>query len=288
MIYFQDQEIEYLKDLLKNEQNNLKLVNEENVSITLYCKSENCHGWIIIDNKNDAVLFACPVCGTLNCKECNAIHTGMTCKEFERIKNNGNSKDEHYWICSYCTVINNHAGNVCDICDKKNEVECEVECEVELGGPLQYDVLKELDEIDLILNTEVFMCPICEDFQDPGDGVRIHECIHQFCKMCLEQWIVACGSAIVQCPFSDDDYVCDGTLQEREIRALVSNEVYNEYLNRSIREAFGKIKNSFQCRTVNCNYMWIYKEEDENITCRVCQKVNCLRCKVSFFNKYFI
>lgn len=260
----------------------MKLETKDDVSITLYCKAENCHGWIIIDNKNDAKFFACPLCGIMNCRTCNDIHTGLTCKEYERNQiADTNENDPNIWVCAFCTVINKHDGLLCDVCDnKRDDEECVQSLDSETLDNKQYDTLLELDDLDLIPNNEEFECSLCMDIQEPGDGVRLHECVHQFCKLCLEQWISMCTKAEIPCPYVDDDYTCDGSLQEREVRALVSEEIFIIFLNRSLNEAVGRMKNCFQCRTADCENIWIYNDEDDSGVCQICQKINCYRCKV--------
>ena len=37
-------------------------------------------------------------------------------------------------------------------------------------------------DLDLVPNDEAFECPICFCDVEPGEGVRLRECLHQFCK----------------------------------------------------------------------------------------------------------
>ena len=39
-------------------------------------------------------------------------------------------------------------------------------------------------------------------------------------RECLRGHIDAAASAVVDCPFANDDYCCESQLQEREIRAV--------------------------------------------------------------------
>lgn len=119
---------------------------------------------------------------------------------------------------------------------------------------------------------------------------------------CLAHVIEFSDEAAVSCPYRDDDYHCDSTLQEREIKAvlgesfffvvvvvvhavmaqqLVSDELYEKHLARSMRLAEKRIKNTFHCQTADCTG-WAVIEDNINVfECPVCSRVNCLTCQVS-------
>ena len=47
---------------------------------------------------------------------------------------------------------------------------------------VNYQELMEAEEEDLITNTEEFDCPVCFTSIEEGAGVRLRNCLHQFCK----------------------------------------------------------------------------------------------------------
>ena len=42
--------------------------------------------------------------------------------------------------------------------------------------------LERLAAETLLVNDQEFECAICYTDVAPGDGVRLHQCLHQFCK----------------------------------------------------------------------------------------------------------
>ncbi len=96
---------------------------------------------------------------------------------------------------------------------------------------------------DLIITNldpqELFECPVC--FTLVGQKVTLRDCLHDFCKydnglhiqIILNRTFVICNSrecligavqyaedSEVKCPFRDNNYSCDSSLQEREIKAV--------------------------------------------------------------------
>ena len=45
-----------------------------------------------------------------------------------------------------------------------------------------FQALMQAEEEALITNEDEFECPICFVPIDPGEGVRLRGCLHQFCK----------------------------------------------------------------------------------------------------------
>lgn len=62
---------------------------------------------------------------------------------------------------------------------------------------------------------------------------------------------------------------------------LVSPEIYEKHLSRSVTLAESRAgKSAFHCQTPNCTNWCFIEEEDENFPCSVCNKTNCLKCRV--------
>ena len=40
----------------------------------------------------------------------------------------------------------------------------------------------QVADTDLVTNEDEFECPVCFTVIEPGEGVRLRECLHQFCK----------------------------------------------------------------------------------------------------------
>jgi RanBP-type and C3HC4-type zinc finger-containing protein 1 len=109
-------------------------------------------------------------------------------------------------------------------------------------------------------------------------GVCLRDCLHTFCKPCLESHIKYSEDAEVKCPYIDDTYSCQFMVQEREIRGLVSKDEYEKHLSRSIQQAENKIENAFHCKTPNCKGWCIFEDDMNTFKCPVCTIANCITC----------
>lgn len=268
-----------------------------------------------VDLKNATKYYACPVCHGMMCRICQASHPGMTCYQYLKHTNTDVTDAlalELDWVCETCTFINVNAKDnnmLCDSCgqrskyaDRDNDdddtddgsfddfddtVVFNDDLDEVVVSKTQYDQLLELEDLDLIPNTERFDCVICFADCDEGTGVKLRECLHEFCKLCLSEQIRNSLGATVACPFSDDNYSCECALQDREIRGLVPIEVFEQYLMRSFREAQGKLADGFQCKTPNCEGFWCHDEFITSYRCLLCNHLNCHQCRVSL-NCFFL
>ncbi|XP_037911471.1 uncharacterized protein LOC119651784 [Hermetia illucens] len=143
-----------------------------------------------------------------------------------------------------------------------------------------YLELLSLDNADVVPNIEAFECPICFMNFETGQGVILRDCLHTFCKECLAHTVQYSEDAEIKCPYMDTEYSCDSVLQEREVRALVSKEIYELHLVKSMRMAEHQIDNAFHCKTPNCRGWCIYEDNVNQFKCPVCTITNCLTCRV--------
>lgn len=142
----------------------------------------------------------------------------------------------------------------------------------------------EAAQQNLIPNQDEFDCGICFTPVEPGEGVVLRECLHRFCRDCLSEHIRHATDPEVQCPHQDDDYACHATLTGQEIKALLSEEDFNRFLNRSLATAESQAANSFHCKTPNCQGWCLYEDNVNTFHCPVCQQPNCLTCKAIHAN----
>ena len=49
-----------------------------------------------------------------------------------------------------------------------------------------FRALMQAEEMDFVIIDEAFECPICLTTIEAGEGVRLKECLHQFCKWAQE------------------------------------------------------------------------------------------------------
>ncbi|XP_036604544.1 ranBP-type and C3HC4-type zinc finger-containing protein 1 [Trichosurus vulpecula] len=207
------------------------------------------------------------------------------------------------WECPGCTFINKPTRPGCEMCcearpegyqvpsSHQPDEEEQARLQNEEDALRQYHLRKQkqqegnylqllqLDQRSLVLSTEAVECPICYLSLGPGEGVVLRECLHSFCKDCLQGTILNSQEAEVSCPYIDDTYSCPGKLQEREIRALLSPEEYQRFLDLGISIAENRSAFSYHCKTNDCRG-WCFFEDDVNeFICPVCGHINCLLCK---------
>ncbi|XP_006881471.1 PREDICTED: ranBP-type and C3HC4-type zinc finger-containing protein 1 [Elephantulus edwardii] len=207
------------------------------------------------------------------------------------------------WQCPGCTFINKPTRPGCEMCCRARPETYQVpasyqpdeEERARLAGEeealRQYQQRKQqqqegnylqhvqLDQRSLVLNAEPTECPVCYSALGPGEAVVLRECLHAFCRECLQGTIRNSQEAEVSCPFIDSTYSCSGKLLEREIRALLTPEDYQRFLDLSVSIAENRSALSYHCKTPDCRG-WCFFEDDVNeFTCPVCLHVNCLLCK---------
>nr|XP_058142826.1 ranBP-type and C3HC4-type zinc finger-containing protein 1 isoform X5 [Dasypus novemcinctus] len=207
------------------------------------------------------------------------------------------------WQCPGCTFINKPTRPGCEMCCRARpegyqvpasyqpDEEERARLEGEEEALRQYQQRKQqqqegnylqhiqLDQRSLVLNTEPTECPVCYSVLGPGEGVVLRECLHTFCRECLQGTIRNSQEAEVTCPFMDNTYSCSGKLLEREIRALLTPEDYQRFLDLGISIAENRSTFSYHCKTPDCKG-WCFFEDDVNeFTCPVCFHINCLLCK---------
>lgn len=98
-----------------------------------------------------------------------------------------------------------------------------------------YNELLSLDTTDVVLNSEPFECPVCFMKFAAKEGVVLRDCLHVFCRECVVNTIKYNDEAEVKCPYLDEVYSCDSIIQEREIKSLVSKDIYEQHLAISLR-----------------------------------------------------
>lgn len=133
---------------------------------------------------------------------------------------------------------------------------------------------------DYVENNNKFDCPICLTEVNPGDGVRLKNCLHEYCKRCLGHHIEHSEELEVSCPFVFEGGTrCEGKLQDRELRSLITAEVFSARLAKSLLQAEAVIKDSFHCKTPDCPGWVELCPGVISFYCPVCGKGNCIACK---------
>lgn len=144
-----------------------------------------------------------------------------------------------------------------------------------------YNELLSLDTTDVVPNSESFECPVCFMKFGAKDGVVLRDCLHVFCRECVINTIKYNDEAEVKCPYLDAEYSCDSLIQEREIKALVSKDIFEQHLAISLRVAENRTENAYHCKTPNCKGWCIFEDNVNEYKCPICKILNCLTCNVS-------
>lgn len=142
------------------------------------------------------------------------------------------------------------------------------------------DLTELYESYDFVENKNNFRCEICLKDIMPGDGIVLKNCIHQYCKPCMGQYIETCDEAVVPCPFRNEDGdKCVGTLYDSELRSLVPDGVYLGFLRKSLAQAEATNPNAYHCKTPDCA-AWVEIDADvEGFLCETCKRENCVKCK---------
>ncbi|XP_016135459.1 ranBP-type and C3HC4-type zinc finger-containing protein 1 isoform X2 [Sinocyclocheilus grahami] len=207
------------------------------------------------------------------------------------------------WACPTCTYINKPTRPGCEMCSadrpegytvpgnyrpdalelrriqQEKEAIRQYQQAREAERRENYARLVQMDGQDLVPNPERVECRICYVALEPGEGVLLRECLHCFCKDCLRSVILMSEDPQVACPYRDEAYACDCILQEREIRALVSVDDYERWLQRGLSVAESRCEGSYHCATADCPGWCVYEDTVNTFHCPVCRKHNCLLCK---------
>ncbi|XP_062842560.1 ranBP-type and C3HC4-type zinc finger-containing protein 1 [Trichomycterus rosablanca] len=212
-------------------------------------------------------------------------------------------KPEVGWSCLQCTFMNKPTRPGCEICSADRPENYKVpnlyqpdkeearRIQQETLASLQYEQavleereknflsLLETDNQDLVSNRDELDCTICYCPVLPGEGATLRECLHTFCRECLKQTVLNCLDAEVKCPYADQQYSCNCTLQDREIKTLLSEEEYQKFLELRLSIAETRSENSYHCKTLDCPGWCIFEDDVNEFTCDTCKQTNCLLCK---------
>ncbi|KAM8916852.1 ranBP-type and C3HC4-type zinc finger-containing protein 1 isoform 1-T1 [Spinachia spinachia] len=208
------------------------------------------------------------------------------------------AKPQVGWSCAMCTFVNKPTRPGCEMCGADRPDDYQVP---DVYQPDQQELLRiqqeslavalyeesqreerernylsllATEDVNLIPNATATECPICFSGLDAEDGVVLRECLHCFCRECLKQTIVNSLDAEVSCPET-----CDSQLLDREIKALLTEEEHQRFLELRLSIAESRSEHSFHCQTANCRGWCIYEDEVNDFRCELCQRVNCILCR---------
>lgn len=217
-----------------------------------------------------------------------------------------NGEDDEGWTCPACTFVNIPTRPGCEMCSEsrpdhyvvpatyqipeaeKERLRIEDQYETQARSSIKpvavapskiLEEIEQLDEKPLIENDEDFDCLVCFGEMKRGEGVKLRECFHTFCRACLRGHIANSETAGILCPFMDGTYSCTHFLLDREIKALSTPEMYEKYQMRSMSEVESGNPNTFHCKTPDCKGWCFYDDDANEFYCPVCRYINCLLCR---------
>ena len=116
-------------------------------------------------------------------------------------------------------------------------------------------------------------------------------------RPCLKGTIQNAETAVVKCPYTDQEYSCDMQLLDREIKSvggqsnitqtsqtdkvelipfqILSEAEYKAHEKKSLQQARTAAEDTFHCQTPGCEG-WCFINHDDNVyKCELCGKENC-------------
>ncbi|XP_076053309.1 uncharacterized protein LOC143032427 isoform X2 [Oratosquilla oratoria] len=188
------------------------------------------------------------------------------------------------WVCPSCTLVNPWTRPGCEACATErpqDTVKQPQQGKVKKKGKVKRLGMEmtALEQQDIVANQEAFECRVCFLDVNVGEGVVLRDCLHTFCRECLANAVKYSDTADVKCPYRDNTYSCPSSLQDREIRALVSAKQYEKHLSKSVKQAEGSMQNVFHCKTPDCPGFCQFEDNVNDFNCDVCRKTSCLTCQ---------
>lgn len=140
-------------------------------------------------------------------------------------------------------------------------------------------MLLDMDDLEVFPNFQAFTCQICFNDVGNGDGILLKNCLHNGCKECLAELIQHADEFDVKCPHVENNISCNNNIDEKEMRFLVSKEIFEKHLKKSLKIAEHVNELNFHCRGINCENFVELEENILTFTCNACGVVNCVKCK---------
>lgn len=230
--------------------------------------------------------WTCFLCTFINdikndfCEMCNNSKSEEKHKNEISISINEMTKGELFpevsskWICSFCTFENELENKICEVCDNEKLLK-------ELKLPtVDNELISTLmnDENGLQHNKIRATCSICTNYIRSGRGVILRDCLHTFCFECIYNKIVANIGHVVICPH-EREYKCSMPLQDREIKSIIGDELYEKYLLKSIENYQQSVK-AIYCKSYKCKGWWEPNPTryEKYSICPICHAINCSVC----------
>lgn len=193
---------------LKRHENTIQTMKKEN-DIPMQCNNYDCRHTFIVPSSFNGQLI-CEECKVENCFKCKAIHQYHTCDQFQKIENGEN----------FDHIEENPMNQTFDL---------------ELSSQsTEYEELKRLDDLNLNENQAVINCSTCFVDIIPKEGAILKECLHSFCKQCLENAIQKSQEFRVKCPSKKVN--CSHEILDREIKCVLGAKKYAGFQKKHMKK----------------------------------------------------
>lgn len=220
------------------------------------CLLPECNFMVEYDTKNTQ--YDCPNCLLFNCISCKAAHKNMSCDQFLELS-----------VTKAENICNKEIKEAHEILSKRKQDESR-------------QSILEATMIDLLLNQEVFECFLCCLCIIKGNGVRLRNCFHLVCRKCLIRYINNISKFPPKCPHA----YCSFSIEDREIKKILSEEEYTFYVKKSLNRIKPQLQNRFQCKTPDCEFFCELKDDKVlKVKCLKCKAMNCVPCKAIHKNE---
>lgn len=160
----------------------------------------------------------------------------------------------------------------------------ETEVLTEMPTPLQViDPNAVVVGLTVCIASHHWVCSTCEEdlpsaaYLSATEGTKCHHEI-RMCARCWDEWLttqVASNNASdILCA------ECNNVLEQSDIKALASQEVFDRYLNAELRAVLSSDPNFHYCTAASCDSGQVHDGEDI-FTCVTCQHKVCMSCNVA-------
>lgn len=136
------------------------------------------------------------------------------------------------------------------------------------------------------------MCTVCYCFKPPSEFHMFSKCHHRFCTECINHAYhdnIASSAVNIQC------LQCKAEVEPEEVKGLISTELYEQYLNFSLRKYLSTVPDITYCLSPDCPFACIAiktktknnstpSTEDRHFVCQreECQKEYCNKCRLTW------